>query len=52
MKRQQMADCALRLSEMEIDRPLVPDGQTGRRIPECFCNRHRYDLVIYVPDSY
>ncbi|WP_241017572.1 hypothetical protein [Burkholderia sp. Ac-20349] len=52
MERQQMADCALRLPEMEIDRPPVPDGQTGRKIPECFCYRHHYDLMIYVLDSY
>ncbi|WP_260433497.1 hypothetical protein [Burkholderia sp. Bp8998] len=46
MERQQVADRALRLSEMEIDWPRVPANQTGRKIPECFCYRHRHNLIV------
>ncbi|WP_260449844.1 hypothetical protein [Burkholderia contaminans] len=47
MERQQMADRALRESEMEIDRPLVTANPTVHEIPKCTFYRHHRNLDIF-----
>ncbi|MDN7700317.1 hypothetical protein R0290_22090 [Burkholderia semiarida] len=47
MERQQMTDCALRLTEMKGDRSLVPVDQTRRKVSQSCCYRHNDNLVIF-----
>ncbi|MEK7888425.1 hypothetical protein AAB992_15000 [Burkholderia contaminans] len=49
MERQQMADRALRETEMEIDRPLVAANPTVHEIPKCTFYRHHRNLDILAP---
>ncbi|WP_237736345.1 hypothetical protein [Burkholderia cenocepacia] len=47
MERQQMADRALRLPEMEGDWTLVMVDQTRRKVSQSCCYRHNDNLVIF-----